>query len=264
MDPIEALQQLITQTATNVPVPTISSLDWTPPTGMDMDAKWREFLTRASQDPDIINYYKTKLDEAKGDLTLAISFLDKDYFTNTRQIKDNLSATLESLGLQSTGESQTLADSLNRRGIALTQEAGQPPVYAGGGQAKTEVTNLGDAQRLRKEAEIRSSSQGIETAGMTREKSLTSAGQGLQQTAQNLQKSKEQEILNRGQTYYGIYQNQQAAEANKKIAEQNNNSGSQSSGKIDKSMINPATGKSYAVNPSSGVWDDNYFAQNYG
>src|ERR1051326_2412506 len=27
-----------------------------------------------------------------------------------------------------------------------------------------------------------------------------------------------------------------------------------------KSDINPATGKAYAVNPSTGVWDDNYFA----
>src|SRR3990167_9463241 len=28
--------------------------------------------------------------------------------------------------------------------------------------------------------------------------------------------------------------------------------------------INPQTGRPYAVNPSSGVWDDNYFAQNFG
>jgi hypothetical protein len=28
--------------------------------------------------------------------------------------------------------------------------------------------------------------------------------------------------------------------------------------------INPATGKAYAINPSSGVWDDNYFANTYG
>ena len=28
--------------------------------------------------------------------------------------------------------------------------------------------------------------------------------------------------------------------------------------------INPSTGKQYAVNPQSGVWDDNYFAKTYG
>lgn len=28
--------------------------------------------------------------------------------------------------------------------------------------------------------------------------------------------------------------------------------------------INPSTGKMYAINPSSGVYDDNYFAQNFG
>ena len=31
---------------------------------------------------------------------------------------------------------------------------------------------------------------------------------------------------------------------------------------VSKTDINPATGKAYAVNPSSGVWDDNYWAQN--
>lgn len=30
---------------------------------------------------------------------------------------------------------------------------------------------------------------------------------------------------------------------------------------VSKSDINPKTGKAYAVNPSSGVWDDNYWAQ---
>src|SRR6266571_8141308 len=28
--------------------------------------------------------------------------------------------------------------------------------------------------------------------------------------------------------------------------------------------INPSTGKAFAINPSSGVWDDNYFASNFG
>lgn len=28
--------------------------------------------------------------------------------------------------------------------------------------------------------------------------------------------------------------------------------------------INPATGKAYAINPGSGVWDDNYFASHFG
>ena len=33
---------------------------------------------------------------------------------------------------------------------------------------------------------------------------------------------------------------------------------------INASSINPKTGKAYAINPSSGVWDDNYFESNYG
>ena len=31
---------------------------------------------------------------------------------------------------------------------------------------------------------------------------------------------------------------------------------------VNKTDINPATGKAYAVNPSSGNWDDNYWSQN--
>lgn len=33
---------------------------------------------------------------------------------------------------------------------------------------------------------------------------------------------------------------------------------------MDKSAINPDTGKAYAVNPATGNWDDNYFASNFG
>jgi hypothetical protein len=33
---------------------------------------------------------------------------------------------------------------------------------------------------------------------------------------------------------------------------------------INATDINPSTGKAYAINPGSGVWDDNYFDQQYG
>lgn len=33
---------------------------------------------------------------------------------------------------------------------------------------------------------------------------------------------------------------------------------------VSASDINPSTGKAYAINPSSGNWDDNYFSKNFG
>jgi len=33
---------------------------------------------------------------------------------------------------------------------------------------------------------------------------------------------------------------------------------------VSASDINPATGKAFAINPQSGVWDDNFFAKNFG
>ena len=219
MNPIDAINQLITQTATNIPVPTLPSLDLALPSGTDLDAKWREFLDRAAKDPDIVNYYQNLLDQAKGDTKLAVSFIEKDYQVGTRQESDILTATLEKLGLTSGQEQEQLADTLNQRGIALTEDNGKI-TYAGGGRAATELGNLNTAQRLRKEAEERSARQNIETAGLTREKGITEAGQGLTQTAQTLGKAKQQDILGRGQQYYDIYQNKITSDAQQKMNQQ--------------------------------------------
>ncbi len=59
------------------PTVSIPSLDYTPPSSADIQGKWKEFLDRAAKDPDIVNYYQTLLDQAKGDTTLAISALEK-------------------------------------------------------------------------------------------------------------------------------------------------------------------------------------------
>ena len=218
-DLMSAIQKLISNTS-NVATPTIPSLGYTAPTGGDIDSKWTEFLNRAAQDPDIVNYYQKLLAQAQGDTNIAIGFIEKDYQTGTRQIQDTLKATLTSLGLTSQGESNTLADTLNKRGIALTVNPQGNVEYAGGGQPATEVANLGESQKLRKEAEIRSSSQGIESLKNTREKNITSQGQALEQTAQTLGKQEQQDILSRAQLYNTTWEDQQKAEAQDKVNKQ--------------------------------------------
>ena len=252
MDINSILQSISTLAGTygnNIPLPTIPSLNFTAPNVGDISGKWQEFLNRASQDPDIVNYYNNLLSQAQGDTNLAISFLEKDYATGVRQTKDNLQATLENLGLTFTGEHNTLEDTLNKRGIALTQGPQGSTQYAGGGQAGTELGNLNESQKLRQEAEQRSASQGIEKMGLTRQKGITSAGQQLQQYGTNLNQQKQSDILNRAQTYFGTYQNQQAADLAQKQQQQN------------QQMLSGGTTQPRShINPSTGVWDDNYFA----
>lgn len=255
---MDAINKLVGQYAGAIPLPQIQPLNFTAPNMGDISSKWQEFLNRASNDPDIVNYYNNLLKQAQGDTNLAVSMLEKNYQTKTRQTTENLQANLQNLGLTFGQEQNTLENNLNNRGIALTQNGQGGTTYAGGGQAATELGNLNESQQLRQEAEKRSASQFIENAGLTRQKGITSAGQQLQQYGQGLQQQKQTDILNRANTYYNAYQNQQYANYQNQAYKQNQTPS------IDKSAINPATGKQYAINPSSGVWDDNYFSQTYG
>ena len=263
-DPLKMINDLIKATASPVALPSIPTLDIQFPNANDLDAKWKEFLERAQKDPDIISYYKKKLDQAVGDTNLARSFLEKDYQMGTRHTGEGLGGALEALGLTFNQEDRTLADNLNKRGIALTDMGGGQTQYAGGGVAKTELGMLTDSQRLRKEAEQRTARQGVEKLGLAREKGLTSTGRQLADTATDLQQGQKTDTLNRANLYSGLYQNQQTTEANKKLLSQNSGTSGSTGSSTDKSAINPDTGKQYAVNPSSGVWDDSYYSQTYG
>lgn len=210
---LEMINNLVSSTgSTEVKMPSIPKLDFNFPSGADINAKWKEFLDLASKAPDIVNYYQNLLDQAKGDTELAKGLIEKDYSMGVRQEKDTLTATLEELGLKDLFEAEELQNKLNERGIALTQEAGEQPVYAGGGRAGVEVGRLDETQRLRKEAEIRSSTQQIEKAGLTREKGLTQAGSGLQKYGLELQGDKQSDIMNRASQNFGIYQQGQQAD----------------------------------------------------
>jgi hypothetical protein len=203
----------ITQGATNVAVPQVESLNLALPTYSDMDAQFKNFLNTASQDPGIVNYYNSLFQKAQGDYSTAVQYLEADYQTGVRQQVENTKANLASLGLTFTGESNTLADTLNKRGIALTQEQGGQPQYAAGGEAGTELTNLNNSQTLRQEAEQRSASQNIQNLGLKRQSGISSAGQQLAGNVQNIQGQETQAITNEAQNKYNTYQNQIAATA---------------------------------------------------
>lgn len=206
----------------NTPVAeaTIPALNFTAPSAGTLDDKYREFLTRASQDPDIINYYKQLLDYAQGDVNLAKQQIENDYQTGVRQTTDTLKGTLKSLGLTFDTEQKSLQDTLNKRGIALTDIGGGKTAYAAGGQPGAELDTLNQSQKLRQEAEQRSASQNIEKMGISRTKSLTTAGQGLRDTALNLKQQQGQDIYGRANINYGAYQSAQAAAANKALQDQ--------------------------------------------
>lgn len=230
---MDAINTLAGTYANNIPLPTISSLNFTAPSVGDISGKWQEFLQRAAKDPDIVNYYTNLLEQAKGDTQLAISYLEKDYQMGVRQTTDNLQANLQAQDLTFGQEDREMANNLNQRGIALTdtgpsQASGQSAQieYAGGGLPKTELSTLSDSQKLRQEAEQRTATQGIEKMGLSRQKGVTGAGQQLQQYSTDLQKNKETDILGRAQTYFGAWQNQQQADAANKFNQQTLGGGS--------------------------------------
>ena len=258
-DPNDILNaiNILAQTVGNTPVAdaTIPTLNFTAPSGGDMDSKYREFLDRASKDPDIIKYYQSLLDFAKGDTDIAKQQLENDYKVGVRQTTENLGGSLAQLGLTFGGEERGLADTLNKRGIAMTDIGGGKTAYAAGGQPATELGQLNDSQKLRREAEQRSASQGIEKLGISREKGITTANQALRNTALDLQSKEKQDIYGRANVNYGAYQAKQAADAQKALFSQQNPSSSSGTGMTDAQKH---------INPQSGVWDDNYFAQTYG
>jgi hypothetical protein len=196
-----------------VAVPQVSSLQLALPSYQDMDAKFKEFLNTASQDPGIVNYYNSLFQKAQGDYTVAVKYLENDYQTGVRQQVENTKANLENLGLTFGKESLGLADTLNKRGIALTQEQGGAPMYAAGGEAGFELGTLNDSQKLRTEAEQRSAGQNIEKMGLSRQKGISSAGQQLAGNVQTIQGQETQAISNEATQKYNVYQNQKAAEA---------------------------------------------------
>ncbi len=133
-------------------------------------------------------YYSKLLTEAQGDVNLALQNLQTDYNTGTRyanedlartttQTQENLQGTLESLGLQFTGEKQNLLDTLNKRGMAVTEDPNSPSGLATATQGRGgyEMGLLSQDQQLRQEATQRAAQQTLQNAGVSQQRSLESA-----------------------------------------------------------------------------------------
>lgn len=205
-DILNALSALGANISGQLPPVSIPSLNLQFPNAQQLEDQYQQFLTRAAQDPDIINYYSQLLNQAQGDITLAQNQMENDYQTGVRNTQANLTATLKQLGLTNTQEQQNLQNSLNQRGIALTQNDNGTLTYAGGGQPATELQNLNQSQQLRQEAEQRSANQQTQGLQIQLQKGLTSSGQNLAQYGQNLAQQKQSDIANRANQYFGLYQ----------------------------------------------------------
>lgn len=208
---LSAIQTLANQSATAVPVPTIPTLQYTAPSVSDLSTQYQQFLSRAANDPDIVNYYSQLLQQAEGDTTVAEQQLEQDYQTGVRNTMSNLQGSLQQLGATFQQQNQQQQDSLNKRGIALTQNADGSLSYAGGGEAQSEVGQTNTQQALQQEAQQRSAQQTVQGAAQTLQKGITSAGQSLAQNVLSDQNSENTDIANRANTYMGLYNSQQAA-----------------------------------------------------
>lgn len=181
-----------TQTGTSTVQPVADLL----PTGADISSQYQQFLNDAANDPNLLAYYNGLITQAQGDTNVAIQNLYNDYQTGVRQTTTNLQNSLAQLGLTFTGEQNSLLDSLNQRGIALTQNGSQLQ-YAGGGESQTELGNLNQSEALRQQAQQQSAVQAIQNLGNSYQTGVTSANQELQQSVASTQEAEQQDIISR-------------------------------------------------------------------
>src|SRR5258708_22979154 len=162
-------------------------------------------------------YYSKLLTDASGDLNLAMQNLQQDYEQGTRYAKEDLQATMEQFGIQFPKEQQSLQDTLNKRGIALTQGQGNATPYAGGGQAGYEVGQLTEDQQLRQEAAQRTSQRQMTQLGQTYQRSGEADTRQAQQTGEQLQGQLETQATSRAGLYSGLQSQSNAANLQSQI-----------------------------------------------
>lgn len=206
-----ALQSLAGNAASSVPMPTIQPLSYTAPSLSDISQQFQTFLNRAASDPDIINYYNKLINTAEGDYNTAIGFLQSDYATGVRQTVQTLSGDLQSLAQQNTTNQVTQQDALNKRGMAVTQNADGSLGYAGGGEAGTEVNATAQNYALQQEAKQRSANQSVQNYAQTLQKNTSQQGQTLTNAVQGYQTNYNTDVGNRANMYMGLYNQQQTA-----------------------------------------------------
>ena len=218
------------------------------PTAADMQNYYNEAFK--SLQP----YYDQKLKEAQGDLEEAKKRIEYDYSTgaryntedtqlNTQRQNEDLQSSLEKLGMTFKNEKDTVEDTLNKRGIALTQDAtgkavaassapvgydaSGNPTYAGNqGQAGSELSMLSEDQRLRKEAETRATQRNIQDIGIkstrtqaqltdTQQRSTYDTQRQYQQTGEQIGEQQQSQA-------YNIADQKQKADIQKQQMDQQN------------------------------------------
>jgi hypothetical protein len=149
-------------------------------------------------------YYSKLLAQAQGDYGNAITMLQNhksvaDYQAQAEasladyQQNQITQAALETLGAKIPQETQQLLDSMNKRGVAVTQ--GQPGANPTSlnvgteGQGGTEMKQLSSDQTLRQEALNRSAQQAKQNTALTLQSKNQNAAQTLQEGTYAQQKS---------------------------------------------------------------------------
>lgn len=161
-------------------------------------------------------YYTQILNQYQGDYNAAITELNNNYDLSTYSINaqaalsnyqtnQNLTSALQQLGVQYPQETQKLLDSLNQRGMAVTQgQPGTDPTklnVATQGEGGYEMGSLTQDQQLRQEAVQRSAQQQQQNAALSQQTGLLGAQQSLQsgtlsqqQNLRNQQQGAEQNL----------------------------------------------------------------------
>lgn len=173
------------------------------------------FLQKAYE--ELKPYYEKLLTEADGDVERAKTRLEEDWSKGVRQTSEDLTANLAKLGIDFSKEQGSLLDTLNKRGVALTQNPEGGLTYAGGGQAQTEYQQLSEDQKLRKEAEERTARRLTEQAGVTKSRGQEDVTRQDQLYREQLQSQKEQQGVARAGVYQGAEQQQKANQLNQSI-----------------------------------------------
>lgn len=219
----DAINALTNGMDTSVPTVSIPAFNYSAPQLSDVSSQYQQFLNDAASNPDLINYYNGLLEQAKGDTQIAISQLENDYQTGVRNISQNLTANLAQLGLTFTGEQESLQNTLNQRGIALTNTGGEgsPLTYdQAGGESGFEQSQLAQSQQLRQEAEQRTAQQNTTSLLNTEQSGITARGQGLTQAAQQMHGQFESDVTSMANQNMNMYTEEQNAKAQQALMQQ--------------------------------------------
>jgi len=153
-------------------------------------------LKKIYESPEMVSYYTKLLNENNGDVALAKNRLgedralqlgrtNQDVGIGTGREQQDLSSALEVLGIQSGQETEGALDTLNKRGMALTDAPGGGLNVATEGRAGFEMDQLRLQQRLRQEAQQRTSDRAIMDIGIKGTRSSQETEQGFARGTQD-------------------------------------------------------------------------------